>query len=367
MLITKLNGHETHKLARVTEGESQRVLVFEDQISEYYALRKKVGLLDYTATGIFRIEGRESIDFLNFLVTKNIEFMEYGQVISALLLSVEGTFVDLVVLYKLEDCVLLETSQSNYEKVKTHLQMYVGRFDAVVIDQSYDLGLIGFEGPNAWKVAQTLLDFEVSTLSFQTFLNFSWEGKSLLLVRTGSTGEYGYKILVPDRLAQGFWDHMLELLRSRFDGIPVGYSGLEMCMTEVRHPNREMSQFDISPIQAGLHWLIDFNKEDFIGRNEVLRQVVEDASERLIGFNADMHVQMKNGADVSVDGQFVGKVIVVQESPILQKLVGLALLRLPFAVPGLVFDVVNGDGGRSEILTVSAPYVVPMSWSIKMI
>ena len=45
------------------------------------------------------------------------------------------------------------------------------------------------------EISSTILDFEISSLPFQSFVLNQLFGKEILLARTGVTAEYGYQLL----------------------------------------------------------------------------------------------------------------------------------------------------------------------------
>ncbi len=183
--------------ARITqEGRYGVVAAFSDVMAEYSALRRSVGLCDFSTHGKFKITGDDYVRWLSELVSRDLEFFDTEKTLFALCLNEQGEALDLVTLYKYEDAILVETEASNRDRLADWFEQH--RTDAVVIeDVSEELALIGFEGPQAFKVARMLIDFEISSIPFQSFVETTKDGQLLTLARIGSTGEYGYKVFAP--------------------------------------------------------------------------------------------------------------------------------------------------------------------------
>ncbi len=138
-------------------------------------------------------------------------------------------------------------------------------------------------------------------------------------------------------------------------------------MLEVRQPviRAETSHLDVR--SAGLEWLIDFDKSYYIGQQAVDAQREEQVERRLVGFVARKDAAVEPEDKVVLGEREIGTVVVAHYSAALNATLGLALNTEPFTVPGLTWAVKNKQGKSVEARSISSPYIVPKSWTVKML
>ena len=119
------------------------------------------------------------------------------------MLREDGTVLADVLVYRTEDSFLLEVPPTQAARAWTHLHTQADDYDDLFIaDVSDDFAGYGLEGPRSFRVIQGLLPFPVSSMSYMSFVTVAVPGsadRTMLLSRTGVTGEYGYKLHVPRR------------------------------------------------------------------------------------------------------------------------------------------------------------------------
>ena len=363
---TGLLTNEQSSAQIYTEGKYEMVASFGDVAEEYAAIRGSVALFDFSSHGKFKISGENHLDWISGLVSRNLEFMDSESVIMALCFNEAAEVLGIVSLYKYDDSVLIETETAERDLLAAWFEQH--RTDGVEInDLSDSSALLGLEGPAAFKVAQTLLDYEISSIPFQGFVEVEYQGEPAILARTGYTGEYGYKILADARIANNLWDDFSAQVRE-LGGRQCGQEALTTTMLEVRQPIGSLETLDLSAIPAGLGWMVDFNKADeYIGKDALMEQCASLLEQRTIGFITDGQASIKIGNKVILDDQVIGRVIAVCYSPTLQAQLGLALNAEPFTVPDLTWSVQDEQGQSFQARSLSSPYVMPRSWKVKML
>ncbi|UHA75641.1 aminomethyltransferase family protein [Paenibacillus sp. 481] len=364
------------------------VASYGDIRAEYNTIRTGIGIVNLSGSGLFKISGEGAVDFVSELVTRDIEFLDTEHVVFTLMLDDKGDILDLVSLYRLEDSFLIETSAMKRDTITAWLRERCGGADNVELE---DLGsthsLIGFEGPHAWKLAQTLITFEISSLPYQSFVETDIQGVQMLFIRSGFTGEYGYKVVAPHEMACSLWEQLMEFSGDeddeqsedeRYVVAPVGAEALEIAMLEVRQPNAKVDG-SISVYEACVEWFVSFPKEHYIGRDALMGPLQQSVNQRLVGFtakaeneaeveaSAEVVLSLEVGNSVIIEDIKIGSIVQVVYSPILDKYLGLALVDQTFAVSGIQIEALDRTGERIRLTTQSSPYVIPKSWSIKMI
>ncbi|WP_346780824.1 glycine cleavage T C-terminal barrel domain-containing protein [Bacillus cereus] len=270
-------------------------------------------------------------------------------------------------MFKNEDSITVITTAHKKDTVLAWLENQKTN-GIEIIDISQTHSLLGFEGPYAWRLAQKFLDFEISSLPFQSFVLNQLFGKEILLARTGVTAEYGYQLLFEKYLEpivvetiNSFKDDDINLKR-------VDWETLETLMLEIRHPYFEFKHLEeLNIFEASLEWFIDFYKDEFYGRESLEQQSEAGVNKRIVGFTIGIESKITVNDEIFIEEQLIGKVIELKESPVLNRRLGIALLEEPFAVSGIEFYIKNKENALYEARTQSSPYILPKSWSIKIL
>ena len=348
-------------------GGYTEVISYVEVVEEYNVLRKGVGLIDLSACGKLKLTGEAHVEFINRTVSKDIEYLDVEKTALTLLLDYEGKVIDLITVFKLEDSILLQTSTGKRQQVLDWFNEL--KTDGVEVEDLSDtMAIVAFEGPYAWKLGQTLINFEISSLPFQSFTEIEYAGEPAIFARTGVTGEYGYQVLVPMSAAPELWRALLATPKEDYVVQQVGTEAISIAMMEVRQPTIEIQTGDLSVYEACLEWLISFHKESFIGLESINAQHKRGIARRIIGFAFDSGNSLAPGDLVVVDNVTVGQILQAKYSPGIQRNLGLAIVNQTFAVSGIEMEGLNGQlNKRVPIETLSSPYVIPKSWSIKII
>ena len=80
-----------------------------DSRAEYLAVREAVGLVDRRDLGVVEVSGRDRATFLNALLSNDVKSLAAGQGCAATLLDIHGKVQALLLVWVLEDRVLLLT------------------------------------------------------------------------------------------------------------------------------------------------------------------------------------------------------------------------------------------------------------------
>ena len=352
----------------VTKGGYDVVSLYTELETEYTTIRNHVALIDNSANGKFKVTGEEHVEFVNQFLSFDIEYLDIEKTTFAMVLNEEAQVIDLVTVYKQEDYLLIETSVSKRNEVFDFLTSHLENDEIIIEDLSDTLAAIAFEGPYAWNVGQQLIDFDISSLPFQSFVETIWNGETIVFARTGVTGEYGYKVLLSMESAMNLWNLLVEIKGDHFHVQPVGTEALTITMLEIRQPNIEFEANGLSVFESGLEWLFSFEKEEFIAMDAITELREQKVEKRLVGFVFDKEESLTTGDAIMVENENVGTVVQVEFSYSIDKHLALAVVMDEFAVSGLEMGALSSESGtRVEIKTVSSPYITPKSWAIKIV
>ncbi|TDE43679.1 aminomethyl transferase family protein [Nonomuraea mesophila] len=326
----------------------------EEPDKEYESLRDGVGLIDWGTCRLVEVRG-DHVEWLQRLLTRDVEYLAGERTVCSLVLDEAGRVVDIVTVYGRDGGVLLESSVGGGERLWAHMTACAD--DGVeLVDRSGELTVVGLEGPSAWRIISHVFGEGLSIMPYESTADTEFDGRPVLLARTGVTGEYGYKVIADHDTARAFWKS------ASVDATPVGLEAVETAMLEVRQPimQREVSD-EFGVIAQGLNWLVDSGKESFTGRAAMMAEFEGGAAVQTIGFAGSPDATPPpRGARVLADGRPVGSVVHAVVSGRLGAVLGLMRIEVSLAAAGLPFTV-DHEGGL-EVETLNTPYVRPKSW-----
>jgi len=325
------------------------------QLIEYDIVRNGVGILDLSADAKFYISGDDAFTYLDRLISGNIEAMRDGKVINTLFMKDNGTILAIVWLLKDEDRFIILTDAEKRNILLKWLKEHLADYRVQIEDKSDDLGCIAVIGPKAQEVVRIVAGDDIVGLPY---LGFEHNGiVNCLLCRVGYTGEYEYRFILPRERG----DHLVEQIMEAGHEYGISWCNanvLDILMLEMKSINQNKDLLeDTTPIQAGLHWMVDFNKEEFIGKNAVLQEV-KLPLKKLLTLLFKEKVELPNRAKLFIGEKEAGFIVHKAFSPTLNKDIGLAYIDEKFAWVGIDFKVKTIDGKLKEARTVSSPLFI---------
>ncbi|KKI92985.1 glycine cleavage system protein T [Bacillus sp. SA1-12] len=324
---------------------------------EHEAVRTKAGLFDVSHMGEVEVRGKDSLAFLQKLVTNDVALIKDGGAqYTAMCYENGGTVDDLLIYRKAEDDFLLVINASNIEKDVEWLTSHL--FGDVTINNiSDEVALLALQGPVAEKVLQSLTDTDLAAIKFFKFKNeVNIAGAKALVSRTGYTGEDGFEIYCSADDAVGLWERILEA--GKEDGvIPCGLGARDTLRFEANLPlyGQELAK-DITPIEAGIGFAVKPNKDvDFIGKAVLKEQKENGPARKLVGIELIDKGIPRHGYEVFADNEEIGVVTTGTQSPTLKKNIGVALLKAEFTELGTEVEV-QIRKKRLKAVVVATPF-----------
>ena len=85
-----------------------------------------------------------------------------------------------------------------------------------------------------------------------------------------------------------------------------------------------------SPLEAGIGWIIDFSKNNFIGREALIKTKTKGISKNLVSFLMEERGIPRKGYEIFVEDKKIGEVTSGTQSPLLKKGIGLGYVNIPY-------------------------------------
>lgn len=323
-------------------------------VAEYSAVRQHVGVFDVSHLGKISVKGEGSLDYLNQMLTNDLNRITAGQAQYSLLCNEDGGVVDDLIVYRNSDTDLfLVPNASNTSSVFEILNNKAP--DSVTIKNLHnEYGVIALQGPKSAQVLE-ILGLKRS-IDYMEFINTAIDNCSVILCRTGYTGELGFEIIPTWADAEKVWDRLITVIK-QLNGTPCGLGARDVLRTEMGYPlhGHELS-LEISPVQASASWAIGWQKDSFRGKQVLLEQKQEGTKLKLRAILAtDRGIPRKDMQVKDLTGKVIGQVTSGTFSPGLKKGIGLALIN-PAIVKGdrVLIDIRGVD---SSFNVVELPFV----------
>jgi aminomethyltransferase len=265
-----------------------------------------------------------------------------------------GVVDDLIVYLAGDDDVHLVPNAANEAEVLRRLQAAAP--DGVsIVDRHADHALVAVQGPRSPEVLAQL--GITAAMDYMAFDVLDWNGATLVVCRTGYTGEHGYELAVPAGAAAALWDALMETIAA-YDGRPCGLGARDTLRTEMGYPlhGQDLSM-QITPVQARAGWAVGWDKPAFWGREPLLAEREAKTSRLLWGLRAeDRGIPRPHMAVQDSAGTTIGEVTSGTFSPSLKAGIALALLDRSVAEGD---EVVLDVRGRPAPARVVKPPFVP--------
>ncbi|MGI9039157.1 MAG: glycine cleavage system aminomethyltransferase GcvT [Gemmatimonadota bacterium] len=306
---------------------------------EHEAVRTAAGLFDVSHMGEFLVTGADADAYVSHITSNDPRALSVGQAQYSVMCHENGGIIDDLLVYRLgEDRFRLVVNAANHVKDWSHATAQAGRFDVQLEDESDGVGLLALQGPKAQEILAPLCSEPIDPIGFYEFRQGQVAGAPCVISRTGYTGEDGFELYLPNDRCAAVWDSLLEAGGSR-GLIPAGLGARDSLRLEMGYALYGNDLDDsTSPLEAGLAWLVKLAKDEFIGRDALLRQKKDGLTRRLRGFRLLERGFPRAGYDVSVAGAVVGPVRSGTVSPSLGDGIGTAYLP-PEAAPGTQIGV----------------------------
>jgi glycine cleavage system aminomethyltransferase T len=303
--------------------------------SEVKAIRSSVGLSRGAHIAVVRVDGQDSLEFLQHVSTQS-PYMREGRVRHALFLREDASvFADVFIVKAEESFLILAEGPSEAEAVAwlESLREHTKK-NVTIAPTPSEWVVFGIDGPYAWEVAAGLLGPAVLGMPYLTLMRH----EELLCVRAGKTGEYGYLLLAPRQSESATLAKLLEVGRP-LDVVTVGREALDVCALENWHfsmrllrDTRPRDTSPLTPIELQLQWRLVYTR-DFLGAEALRKRRAEGLTVRATCFTADAPVAA--GQRIRLGDLEVGEVLAACDSPTVGCTVGSALLEARFAHPHL--------------------------------
>jgi aminomethyltransferase len=314
---------------------------------EYNAIRNACALIDISPLYKYLITGKDATKLVNRIITRDVNKVAVGQVIYCCWCDEDGKVIDDGTVTRLEE------NKYRWTAADPSLRWFRQNglnMDVQIEDISEQTAALALQGPTSAKLLKAVTDADIANLKYFRKTSGKIAGVPVDISRTGYTGDLGYEIWIPWNDAVRVWDELMAKGK-QFDIHAAGMLALDvsrveagLLLIEVDYSSSKKALIPsqkYSPYELGFGKMVHLDKENFIGKKALARDVRQGVPRQLVGLEVDW-VEVEEQFDkfglspaapsqasrvpvpvYSGDKQ-VGKATTTAFSPILKKLIALA-------------------------------------------
>ena len=351
--------HEAHGAKQMVAGAWMRPEHYGDPAAEVRRVRDKVGIIDVTPLGKIDLRGPDVPKLLNHLYTNKWMKLPIGKVRYGAMVSEDGVVMDDGVTAHLgEDHYLMTTTTSGAGRVWDWIEEWLQTFHpewqvhATPVSTAYTS--INIAGPRSRTLLSRLtegVDLSADAFKYMEVRTGTVAGvDNTILWRIGFTGELSYEIHVPAAYGLHVWEALLEAGKDLGVG-PFGIEAQRVLRLETGHLIVGQDTDGLTQAySAGLDWAVKLDKDDFVGKPELLWQQQKQDGPRLVSVQpTDPNVVPYEASQVLYpDGTIAGRITSSRFSPTLNRSIGLAQVDHSLSSPGTILDIRQVDGSMVQ-------------------
>jgi len=360
-MMRRTQLYQIHKkTAKMTEFAGfEMPLWYKGITEEHLAVRNNVGIFDVSHMGRVIITGKDATSFLNYVITNDVTALKPNSALYSVMCNENGGIIDDFVVSCLEEeKFLLVPNATNREKDFNWLVKKAKGFNVKIEDVSDKAAMFAVQGPNAEKTLQKICTTDLSKIERFKCTPAKLADMDVFLSRTGYTGEDGFEVYVwnapldkPDN-AIHVWNAILEA------GKPYG---IEPCGLGARDTLRLEAGLclygndideNTTPLEARLGFVVKFQKDNFIGKNALLKQKEEGVKRRRVGLQMVEQGIPRQGYKIySEKGENIGQVTSGTFSPLLKCGIAMAYIQTQQAQEGNIVNIeIRGKMAKAKIV-----------------
>ena len=313
-------------------------------LAEHAACRTGSVIFDVSHLGTVRVEGPKAFDQLQSCLTNDLSRIAPGRAqYTHLLDESDASVLDDIIVWWVSDQVFdVMPNASNTDRVVAAIGG---------VDTTPTRAVIAVQGPQARAVVSTFCPYAAAVKRF-TVEEVQVCGFSCVVAGTGYTGEDGIEIAVPNEGAAVVWNALREA-----GAVPAGLGARDTLRLEAGLPlhGHELGE-GITSLQAGLEWVVAWNKPDFRGKSALASEKERGVARRLVGISIPGRRPARDGTQVlDASGSEIGFVSSGNFSPTLGHCVAMAFVEPTTKVGDTVSMDVRGTLIAGSV--VATPFV----------
>lgn len=346
--------HKTLDAKLIDFGGFEMPVQYSGVKEEHLAVRERVGIFDVSHMGEFFVSGPQALELIQQVTVNDASKLEPGKAQYSVMCYEDGGIVDDLIVYQLGDnSYMLVVNAANIDKDYEWIVQH-NKFEAEVDNRSETMCLLAVQGPDSVNTLQQLTEEDLSKIGFYHFKRGALAGYDMIISATGYTGEKGFELYFDGQTSdpQQIWKAIMDT-GAEYNIQLCGLAARDTLRLEMGYAlyGNDISR-DTHPLEAGLGWLVKFQKGAFTGRDALL-QLKENGYERkLVGFMAEERRSIPRAGYPLLNeaGNTIGEVTSGSMSISLNKGVGMGYVEREYAAEGTgIFTKIRNKKAGLEV------------------
>jgi len=324
---------------------------------EYAAVRSSAALFDVSPLFKYLISGPDAARLLNRVMTRDVGRCAVGQVMYTPWCDGRGKLIDDGTVSRLDEQAFRVTSAD--PNLRWFHENARG-MNVSIEDVSARTAALSLQGPSSRDILQQMTGDDLGRLKYFRLIQTHLRDIPVTLSRTGYSGDLGYEIWADAGQAEALWDALIGA-GTPYGLTPAGILALDVARVEAALLLIEVDYISAhkaliepqksSPLELGLGWTVNLDKENFVGRRALLAEKKRGPAWQFVGLEVEWDpferlcseaglppqlpaTTSRTSAPLYVDVEQRGYASSRCWSPLLKKYLALAHLQAEFAAPG---------------------------------
>ncbi|MBI2235113.1 MAG: glycine cleavage system aminomethyltransferase GcvT [Micavibrio aeruginosavorus] len=353
--------HAAHKALGAKMGEfagyDMPLYYGEGVIREHEWTRSHAGLFDVSHMGQVMLTGKGACGFWEKVTPSSFSKIPDGRAKYTVLTNAQGGTIDDLIVTRLGPEQFFAVINAGRKDVDIDWLKKNLPAD-VTMDVWAERGLIALQGPAAEGALKDVLGIDTADMPYMWAMPVG----DLMISRLGYTGEDGFEVSVPHDQAAALWDKFIKHPAVK----PVGLAARDSLRLEMGYPlyGHELNE-EITPVEAGLSWVIAKEHDGYIGANVVRAQLAGGAARQRVGIRLLDKGIARDGAEIrDASDKVIGVLSSGGFSPTLKQAIAMGYVPAAQAQAGQkIFVNVRGNNIAAEICDM--PFVSARTKSMK--
>jgi len=359
-------AHEKNGGRLIEFGGWEMPVQYSSILEEHQAVRTAAGIFDISHMGEVTVSGAAAAEFLNFVLTNNLELLTGGEGQYTLLCNERGGVIDDLYGFRLSQEVFLlvvnaSRTQADVAWLQAQAAVFPRRQALNLTDASHNYAAVAVQGPRVREFIDRCIPgmacsgtraLRVTDLKKNQIAGFTCGSANVLVSRTGYTGEDGFEVIGRDETIAGIWESVLDIGRP-FGAKPCGLGARDTLRTEACYPlyGHELDE-ETSPLEAGLGLFVALDKGEFIGRTALAAQKAKGVGKKCVAFKmTGRSAPPRPHYPILAQGARVGVVTSGTQSPSLGIGIGMGYVPPELARPGTTLEIeIRGKPAPAEVV-----------------
>jgi len=331
-------------------------LVYEDLLSDYWALKNDVTLWDVGCERQVEITGPDAYKLMQRLTCRNLNKFQVGQCYYVPMTTESGGILNDPVALRLEENKFWLSVADR--EVLIWVRGYANGLKYNVTVREPDVSPLAVQGLKSFDLMADLLGDWVRTLKYFYFKETSFNGIPFVLARTGWSKQGGYELFLTDgSKGDELWETIMQAGKKYNikPGTPCWIERIESGLLNYWEDITEQT----NPFEVGLEKFVDLEQDvNFIGKDALKKIKADGIKRKLVGLilHGEPLNQTAEFWTIESNDQTVGTISSAVYSPDLQKNLAYGMVSLECSEIGKELIVDIGEKKVGATVT-SLPFI----------